>query len=461
MSNSDVKILRDELAKIIADNKKKDSVIEELIRIVEEGKKTTAELIMEIDMLRRRLIIYENPHAPPSNDSVPAQQKKARSAKGAKPSEQAEGKTAGIPGRKSGHTGVSHHRRSKEAVRHRPDKCSKCGGASISDVRTTTKQIIDIPEMPNATVVTHVSHQCVCSDCETAIIPKLPGISGTSLGPNLLAFMTSVWGKAVSVGNATTLLNDTFGTGLCKTAVTHALIAASGRLQKTAGEINVSLSESRYIKMDETPIRFNGKRQYVWACIGDEGVAVTVGTRSAAEIDCHFPYYDKPITCDGYPAYNVFHTRQRCWAHILRESEFIMYDRKTNPTAAMLHHKLQELYHEAKLEPPDISDARQMELVCRARSVAKAYVGLDDGFSILLGNAVPDLFTFIRYPGMEPTNNESERMLRKVVIHRKIRQKLVTVGGKIMFGTIMTCLLTWDKLGLNWFEKLSEAFWTT
>ena len=33
---------------------------------------------------------------------------------------------------------------------------------------------------------------------------------------------------------------------------------------------------------------------------------------------------------------------------------------------------------------------------------------------------------------MEPTNNESERMLRKVVIHRKIRQKLVTVGGKII-----------------------------
>ena len=208
----------------------------------------------------------------------------------------------------------------------------------------------------------------------------------------------SVWGKAVSVDNATTLLNDTFGAGLCKTAVTHALVAASGRLQKTASEINVSLSESRYIKMDETPIRFNGKRQYVWACIGDEGVVVTVGTCSAVEIDCHFPYYNKPITCDGYPAHNVFHTKQRCWTHILRESEFTMYDKKTNLAVAMLHHKLQELYHETKLEPPDISDAYHMELVCRARSVAKAYVGLDDGFSILRGNAVPDLFTFIRYP---------------------------------------------------------------
>ena len=38
---------------MIADNKKKDSVIEELTRIVEEGKKTTVELIMKIDLLER------------------------------------------------------------------------------------------------------------------------------------------------------------------------------------------------------------------------------------------------------------------------------------------------------------------------------------------------------------------------------------------------------------------------
>ena len=88
-------------------------------------------------------------------------------------------------------------------------------------------------------------------------------------------------------------------------------------------------------------------------------------------------------------------------------------------------------------------------------------MGLDDGFAIHLKNAAPDMFMFICHPGMDPTNNESERMLRKVVIHRKICQKLVTAGGKIMFGAIMTCLLTWDKQGLNWFKKLSEIFWVT
>ena len=82
LSDSEAKILQDGLAKMRADIKKRDSVIAELARILEEGKKTTVELIMEIDMLRRRPTIYENAHSLPSHGSVPAQQKKTRSAKG-------------------------------------------------------------------------------------------------------------------------------------------------------------------------------------------------------------------------------------------------------------------------------------------------------------------------------------------------------------------------------------------
>ena len=52
-------------------------------------------------------------------------------------------------------------------------------------------------------------------------------------------------------------------------------------------------------------------------------------------------------------------------------------------------------------------------------------------------------------------------MLRKVVIHRKIHQKTITVGGKIILDTIMTCMLIWNKMGLNWFKKPSGALWAT
>ena len=75
-------------------------------------------------------------------------------------------------------------------------------------------------------------------------------------------------------------------------------------------------------------------------------------------------------------------------------------------------------------------------------SVAGTRAGLDGRFAVQLKNAVPDLFMIIHRIYMEPASNESERMLRKVVIRHKIRQKLVTVGGMTMLDTF---LLTLDK----------------
>ena len=123
---------------------------EKLMHVLEEEKREKIEMVMTIDSLERRLKIYENAHAPPSHGSVPAQQKKARSAERSKSSERVEGKTGGTPGRKPGHAGVSHHRRSRETVHHRPERCGRCGGINISDARTTAKQVIDIERMPKA-----------------------------------------------------------------------------------------------------------------------------------------------------------------------------------------------------------------------------------------------------------------------------------------------------------------------
>ena len=95
MSNPEIKVLRDELARLIGENKKMYLLNEKLVHVLEEEKREKIEMVMTIDSLERRLKIYENAHAPPSHGSVPAQQKKARSAERSKSSERAEGKTGG------------------------------------------------------------------------------------------------------------------------------------------------------------------------------------------------------------------------------------------------------------------------------------------------------------------------------------------------------------------------------
>ena len=54
---------------------------------------------------------------------------------------------------------------------------------------------------------------------------------------------------------------------------------------------------------------------------------------------------------------------------------------------------------------------------------------------------------------MEPTNNKSEQKLRKIVMHKKIRQMFGSVTGMSVYGILMTCLMTWDDQGHDLSEK--------
>ena len=77
-------------------------------------------------------------------------------------------------------------------------------------------------------------------------------------------------------------------------------------------------------------------------------------------------------------------------------------------------------------------------------------------FATTLENATSDLFAFVNHPGMEPTN-ESERMLRPIVISRKIRYRLVNAVGASTFSTLLTCAMIWKRRNLNVSEMLYKA----
>ena len=71
--------------------------------------------------------------------------------------------------------------------------------------------------------------------------------------------------------------------------------------------------------------------------------------------------------------------------------------------------------------------------------------------------SAPDLFTFVRHPGMEPTNNRCGRALRLVTLHKKIRPMFRSAGGMATCGTLMTCLTTWNDQGADLMENIRES----
>jgi hypothetical protein len=65
-------------------------------------------------------------------------------------------------------------------------------------------------------------------------------------------------------------------------------------------------------------------------------------------------------------------------------------------------------------------------------------------------------FTFVTTPGVEPTNNRAERVLREHVVQRKIIGTLRNEKGTSIYETMMTMLATWKQRGLNPSEMLAD-----
>ncbi len=122
------------------------------------------------------------------------------------------------------------------------------------------------------------------------------------------------------------------------------------------------------------------------------------------------------------------------------------------------------MYHDAKMMQIGVDDhtVSVKHLIIKVEAIAKKYSELGcSGFGTKLNNASKDLFTFVNHPGMEPTNNESERMLCFIVIDRKIRHRICSARGMEVYSTLMTCVLTWKKQKLNLVEKLLEVLGAT
>jgi transposase len=71
------------------------------------------------------------------------------------------------------------------------------------------------------------------------------------------------------------------------------------------------------------------------------------------------------------------------------------------------------------------------------------------------------LWTFLYREGVEPTNNEAERSLRKVVIWRKSSFGTQSEAGSRFVGNMMTVAGTARRRKINLFDFLTKAFEST
>ena len=240
-------------------------------------------------------------------------------------------------------------------------------------------------------------------------------------------------------------------------------------LEPTMRHIMEELKRAPFLGMDETHYSINGKRGYVWVVRTPTAVYIlALPTRSGAVLPTHFKeILDKKVVADGYTVYAThFKILQRCWAHILRggEKAYLRSRKGSRKAYHALYRRLLGIFHEAKRIAEETADSggagaavclamerRVMELVALYGS---------HKFGTTLANAAPHLFTFLRHPGMPPSNNDTERDIRDgVVLQRKIRHKFVNAEGRRVFSILQSFNMTCRKLGhVPWrcVERIAE-----
>ena len=401
-----------------------------------------------------RLARHENAHSPPSARSIAYAEEKA-----AKKEREEEGRKRGRLGAKDGHEGSSHRRRADRRIDVDPP--AGCGGASARRGADRRKRVIEIPRV-RAENIDVVSADAVCADCGHVTTPRL-GIAGTSAGPGPLSEMVMLWKGRCTVQGIADIVRQKYGLSLSAGAVDSALAAASSVMEAEASAIAESQKGAPYLMID-------GPGQSTGGHAGQDWLSRAGGPEPSAHVEAAYSRAravllelsptDRPTVADGYSVYDILEERQRCMVHLGREAKWLARhppDRGRAGLTRSLYGALMDLYRDAKAaaESPDPASAIP-ELESRARAIAAAYSGAGMKFGGTLEAAIPNMFTFLRHPGMPPHNNDVERLVREIKVHSKVRGQLKTPAGMKRFGVFMTCMMTWDLRKLNPMDRLRD-----
>ncbi len=171
------------------------------------------------------------------------------------------------------------------------------------------------------------------------------------------------------------------------------------------------------------------------------------------------------IVCDGLKSYSNFSGRlQRCWAHLLREAEWLF---EHCEEARPLYLALKGLFGDLKAclagDPPACL-RRKLKAAAKRRLrywLGKRYESVEAmRFIRKVRNGFDHWFTFVTVVGLEPTNNRAERALKEPVVQRKIIGTFRNEKGTRIYETLMSLLATWKQQGLNPYEAMAQSLTT-
>lgn len=314
-----------------------------------------------------------------------------------------------------------------------PGRCGRCGrrlrGTDPTPVR---HQVTEVP--PITPVVTEYQlHTLACRCGAMTHAPLPPGVPAGAFGPRLQA-LAAVCTGVYRLSRRTTvgLLQDLCGVELALGSVTACESAASRALAAPVAAAHAHVQQQPVAHVDETGWREARRRAWLWvAATASVTVFLVHARRGVGAAQALLGAFAGILTSDRWTAYTRWplRNRQLCWAHLRRH--FAAFAEVPGTTGRRGHALLAETDHLFtwwyRVRDGTLSRASFRTYMGPLRRRVEALLWLESRgrhaptaatCRALLALA-PALWTFVRVPGVEPTNNAAERALRPAVLWRK------------------------------------------
>jgi transposase len=446
----------------------RDELIAELRRENAELRGQLAAALSRIADLERQLgRSSRNSGQPPSADT-PAQrdERPKKVASGRKP--------GGQPGHKARMRVLLPVERVTRTEEHFPPRCLSCGDKlpRRKDDSPVIHQVVELPEI-QPDVTEHRLHRVCCGRCGRVSCGTLPaGVPAWMLGPRLMAFVALLTGYFhLSRRQARSLVSDLLGVSISLGALSQFEDRVSSALAGPVEQAHRHAASQPVKHADGTTWRRAGKHRALWVLATELSTVFKITADGALDTVRRFLRRASGILVSDRGGQFLFWAmarRQICWAHLMRK--FVEFSESRNEAAAELGRGLVLLAQLLFSEWHRVRDGtlsrhnfeRKMDALAPhverllERGVALGLRGISGSCEDVLAHRAA-LWTFVRVPGVEPTNNHSEQELRGFVLWRKICLGSQSDRGERFAERIMTVVHTLRKQRRHVLSFLTDA----
>ena len=327
-------------------------------------------------------------------------------------------------------------------------KCPRCRHR-LRKLKKTRERIIIHLSLPETEAVLHKSDTYFCDHCGEEIVAPIPDAIPNSkydLNVCLLVLLLNAIG---TTQRKTGEILGWFGVFMCPATVNN-IICSMQELLGTRKylELEEDIRKTLFGGYDETTHRHHGKTFFIQAIATTRTAFFRIfDSRSYACVK-KLPAPMRGGNSDGTRAYDkILKVIQRCWAHLLRK---IKYPERTfNEEWEIEQFKsfaesMGRLFHEAKHEKRRGIAVRK-EYDAKLKKIALSSYKEEANLIEVLNYILlyeGEWFTFLRYRGMEPTNNRVERALRPLVIRRRVSQHTWSDEGRDALAVVQSLYQT-------------------